>query len=185
MPKFSRTKYDPRSESTKGHAEDGKLVLVTVDKDGNTLCPCGCEGAPTGKKSVFVMGHDARFRGQLIRAACTETTVVLVDLRSTRSSAECTALEVAAMHGSTFEGPVKEAKAREDAKLAARKDVSNKAIVAHALKVGDQRTIKVGRWKYTGEVVGIFDDGDEIEIQYTDGKGNVKTARKPKAEVKK
>ncbi len=32
-------------------------------------CLCGCTGTPTGKKAIFIPGHDARLKGYLIRQA--------------------------------------------------------------------------------------------------------------------
>ncbi len=37
----------------------------TAPQDSRTRCLCGCDGTPKGKKSRFVMGHDAKLRSEL------------------------------------------------------------------------------------------------------------------------
>lgn len=181
MPKFSRTKYDPRAESTPGFEEDGKVVLHQIEGG----CPCGCETRPLSKGRLFAMGHDARFRGKLIRAALTGTPVKIVsdgDGKALSKSARDTALD----YGDSFVTAVDAALEREEAKAKARAERGNKEVLSKAIngpQVGTKVLVKVGRWPYTGNVAAIYEDGDEVEVEFVDGKGNVKTVRKPKSEV--
>lgn len=178
MPRFTPSKYDPRNDSTVGFkdlaAQTGSVVLNTKHrtflKDDDRLgCPCGCEGEPVGAKATFLMGHDARLRGKLIRAHLTDTGVVtLIDGGTERHQS---AMSVAEDYGESFVEALKSAVLRRDGK--------NREVVARALN--SKRLIKVGRWQYTGQVVAIFDTsgGEEYEIEYVTKTGELKKARVP------
>lgn len=158
MPRHNLKKYDPKKESTPGREAEGKLVL---DVSGGK-CLCGCDEKPSGKKSLFRMGHDARLRGKLIRAHLTETPVVLIEGEA-RPIPATTALEVAERYG------------WQDSLLAAesRREQANKKVAHKAL--GSKRLVKIGRWEYTGQVVAFYRNGeDKFEVEYVTKLGDVK-----------
>lgn len=61
MAKFDPRKYDLRVDCSVGFESTTSLTLVSDPG----LCPCGCA---QHARSTFVMGHDQRMRGKLIRA---------------------------------------------------------------------------------------------------------------------
>lgn len=169
MGRFNEKKYDPRKESSPGKKAKGKLILRV--KEGQ--CACGCGEAPSGSKSVFRMGHDARLRGKLIRAHLTGTPVVLVD--EAQPSPVSTAMEMAERHG--WRQYLIDAETRREGK---NRQVLNKAL-------GSKRLIKVGRWEYTGQVVAIYEiqgNGEEYDVEYVTKMGDVKKARVPAKQAK-
>lgn len=175
MPRFNPNKYDPASDSTEGEALDGKLVLLTqmgsVDGVTQESCLCGCGHFPHNPKSRYMMGHDARLRGKLIRAHLTDTPVLRIrETGSTqikRSKLQLPAMELATELGW--------AQYLTDAEL--RRDGKNRQVLAKA--VGSKRTIKVGRWKYTGQVAAVYSTptGEEVEVEYVTKTGEVKRKR--------
>lgn len=167
MPRFNEKKYDPRDDSSPGVRTEGKLVLVV--KEGE--CACGCGHEPFGKKSTFLMGHDARLRGKLIRAHLTDTRVVLSDGVSSPSPV-VSAMDAAERHG--WEKYLRDATARREEK--------NRALLRKAL--GSDRLVKVGRWEYTGQVVAVFDRDGEFEIEYVTKDGSTKRKRVPADQAK-
>lgn len=171
MPRFNPNNYDPGKESSSEHAraarKEGAVILSVAQRaDGTPGCPCGCEGIP-GEGSTFMMGHDARYRGKLIRAHLTDTPVVLVCPGGARNKAS-------AMSRATdldWERYLDAAEARREGK--------NREVLAKA--VGSKRLIQVGRWQYTGQVLAIYDtdEGTDYDVEYVTKTGEKKTARVP------
>lgn len=199
MPRFILHRYDPRKDSSVGaeqyHADrdaevgteaaagfypDETVILITANEGD---CPCG-QGAPhkpIGVGRTFAMGHDARLRGILIRAHVAGKEVARVTASTIISSDARTYAE---QFG--WEGYLDDAKAREDTRVAAKVEKANKQVLAKATgpKIGDKRLIKVGRWEYTGQVVAIYNGAKgDIEFEYVTKSGDVRTVRRPKAEV--
>lgn len=181
MGKVNYNTYTPESDSTAGllrrtdiKVPKGAIVLA---RKGDTGCPCGCFEVPTGKKRSFLMGHDARFKGKLIRAhisGADVTHVILEEKGSIKSGAvrkieTNTAMELATRHGWEH---VLEAAAERAAAPAPSKP--RKAAASNGkVKVGDEvKGVKIGRWTRDGIVVGVSKKGTEIE--YQDAKGNTK-----------
>lgn len=192
MGKTNYGKYSPKSDSTPGITHDfdpDSTVVLKACNDGGEFkagCPCGCGEAALSKGRTFGMGHDARYRGRLIRAhvaGCIVAHVQLDGKGRVEHSAVDTALAKAAEHG--WERYLEAAKEREDAKLERRRDTANRALLAKASgpQVGDSKLIRVGRWEYTGQVIGIWDNGDTIEYRYVtkNGAEKVHTERKAQA----
>ncbi len=144
---------------------------------GEGLCPCGCGESPKGGKAVFAMGHDARYRGKLMRAHVAGIPVSTV-APDGKKPTEHDPRKLAAEHN--WEHYLDAAKAREELRLAEKLDRANKKLVDDALQVGDKRLIKIGRWEHTGQVVAIFDHGESIEFQYVTKSGEKKRHRMPK-----
>jgi len=180
MPHFAITKYDPAEDSTAGQEEYAKqtgcVVLNAVRReDDHELigCPCGCEGVPVGRKATFLMGHDARLRGKLIRAHLTDTKVIQCT-DGVRGSSR-TAMSVASDYGDSFVDALKGADLRREGK--------NREVVQKALH--SKRLVKVGRWQYTGQVAAIYSTpgGDEYEIEYVTKQGETRKVRVPASQT--
>lgn len=188
MPRFNEKTYDPRNDSSEGFEQEGKLVVLhqtsTADGKGQTSCLCGCGHYPHGRKSQFMMGHDARFRGALIRAHLTDTPVVIVTEQEGRKNASpehhtpVPAAKVVDELGLPWEQYLESAEVRRAGK--------NRQVLAKA--VGSERLIKVGRWEKTGQVIAFYEgkspDRDEYEVEYVTKTGDVKRTRVPVAEAK-
>lgn len=85
MPRFVPSRYNIRTESsphTDSHQNSLKAVVLVVDED---RCPCGCNQPTDSPKTRFRMGHDARYRGKLIRAHRTGTKVALLESHSSNA----------------------------------------------------------------------------------------------------
>lgn len=169
--------YKPEHESSPSlrmrAKKTGELWLLSKEQDGRLSCPCGCGKMPAGKKSTFAMGHDARLRGMLQRAHLTDTLVVEVLAGEDAEPTPVTAKEVAERHGWM--------EALEQAELA--REGKNRQVLNKAM--GSDRLIKVGRWEYTGQVVAIYQNGDEhYEIEYVTKTGDVRRTRVKASEAK-
>lgn len=187
MPRFNEKTYDPRDDSSKGFEQDGKLVVLhqtgKLDGKDQTSCLCGCGHFPHGRRSSFMMGHDARFRGALIRAHLTDTPVVIVTEVDGKNASPKHASPVPATRIlEEFDLPWGEY--LESAEV--RREGKNRQVLAKA--VGSERLIKVGRWEKTGQVVAFYEgksaDRDEYEVEYVTKTGEVKRTRVPVAEAK-
>lgn len=177
--------YNPKTEGSTGPQIDGVRASysfdgVIIERADSAVCLCGCNEMPSGKGRKFRMGHDARYRGTLIRAFINGARVgiwtgsTLLEHDADQLAADldwCQYLETA--------------KRREDRKLEDKVERANNRLVARATQpqVGDIKLIRVGRWEYTGQVVAIFDDGDTIDFRYVDKKGNTKRVRKLKGDL--
>ena len=123
MNKYDPAQYKPVNDSTPSPASTDNpdsLVLVTDDR----MCPCGCTSVSRGKNSRFVMGHDARLRGKLIRAYTAEVPVLLVD-DQTQVITETTAIKYAAEWStdkSDWPAELKRSAAKIKARLKAKAD---------------------------------------------------------------
>lgn len=81
MSTFNASKYDPTADSSPDAAPAVRAnyprdLILVLD---HNACECGCGELPSGKRSRFRQGHDARIRGMLIRAAAASARVVTVD----------------------------------------------------------------------------------------------------------
>lgn len=168
MPRFNPNKYDPKKESSKGVSlKPNEIALrITLREDESPGCLCGCGDIP-GKGSKFMMGHDARLRGRLIRAHLTDHFVrrIYSDGQESTISAFDWAKELG------WEQYLKEAEARREGK--------NREVLARA--VGSKRLFKVGRWQQTGQVMAVYEtpEGNDYELEYVTKTGEKKTARVP------
>jgi hypothetical protein len=180
MPRFTPSKYNPFEDSDTGSVmnlremsaiqRDLKCVVLGVEPGD---CPCGCGQKPKGKKAEYAMGHDARYRGKLIRAFLTGTDVAIVaGGKTTRRTARGLAQEA----GKSFVEALDAAEAR--------REQANARLVQKAK--GSKRTVKVGRWEYTGQVAAVYTtpEGDEYEIEYVTKQGETKKVRVPASQTK-
>jgi hypothetical protein len=71
MARFDPRRYDVRMDSSAGFEDLSVMILVTEPG----LCPCGCGEPPKNPKATFLMGHDVRLRGKLIRAAACDLKI--------------------------------------------------------------------------------------------------------------
>jgi hypothetical protein len=184
MARFAPTKYNPALDSSEGYekfAERSNLLVLSTNLrdtgDGGPErigCPCGCGAVPVGKTAVFMMGHDARLRGKLIRAHLTGTEVVrYVDGEQANP---VSALEDAKRWGESFTTALKNAELRREG--------ANRNLVTKALN--SQRLIKVGRWEHTGQVVAVYetDSGEEYDVEYVTKSGETRKVRVPADKAK-
>ena len=179
MGKLNLANYRPKDDSstnTDQYRADPRMAdsLILVVKSDH--CLCGCRQAPTGRNAKFRMGHDARLRGKLIRAHCTNApvTVIAENNRGEEVPTTRTAMEWA--DELNWANYLKVAAEREELRTAEKVARSERAVLAKATgpRVGDRQLVKVGRWEYTGSIVAIWDDGDELEVEYVTAKGDVK-----------
>ena len=151
MPRFNPNTYDPSTDSSPGATSNGNLVLV-YDKDGLT-CRCGCGQTPKNPKRHFVQGHDARLKGALIRAAATDTKVVIKEGNKTHAPITAVvaakALGWGAIVSKAKDAYAEKAKAQDErAKAAearranAEKAKAEKAKKAAAAKVAHEKAAK-------------------------------------------
>lgn len=182
MPRHNLAKYDPRTDSSAGtdeYRQDGDGVIL-MQRPGD--CPCGCLTKPLSKGRTFAMGHDARFRGILIRAHCTGNEVTVIDPDS-KEREVFKAMALAETHD--WAEYLATAKTREDEKAQRRLDRANKEVLNKALQPGDKKLIKVGRWEHTGQVVAIYEDSGMVEFEYVTKSGDVRRYETVKAEAEK
>lgn len=84
MARFNPAKYDPANDSSVGtnvHRatagdDNGFEGVILFVREGH--CICGCL-TKVGKKSRFAQGHDARYKGILLRAHRTGTEITVMD----------------------------------------------------------------------------------------------------------
>ncbi len=188
MPRFNAKRWGPSQDSSARHIQRAikeKAIVLDVAIDASPIasgvrygCPCGCAGWPKGK-GRFAMGHDARYRGILIRAHLTETPVRRVLVESDRTEHDTVpedAMELAKLEGPSFTSALEAAELRREGK---NREVLRKAI-------GSKRLIQVGRWEYTGQVVAVYGEpGDEqYDIEYVTKTGDIKRAKVDAADAK-
>lgn len=179
--------YDPKNDSSPGtsafraaHELGGTVVLLQTDP---SHCPCGCNQPPSGKNRTFRMGHDARYRGILIRAYVNDAQVVV--LRRTDPPVEYTVYDADELANQLdWCQYLETAKRREDRKAQERRERANARLLAKATgpQIGDTRLIRVGRWDYTGQVIAIWETDGIIEFQYVTKQGETKRVQKSREE---
>jgi hypothetical protein len=182
--RFNTVKYRPSTDSSPNTEAwiDGERLnpaaTLVLYRPTKRSCPCGCGLEPDSKGRVFRMGHDARYRGKLIRAHLTGTPVAIVgfcDIGLESTTTVHDARKLAAHH--EWEAYLDHAEQRENARQVARLERANEQVTATALgpQIGDRRLVKVGRWEYTGQVLAVYDNGDRFEVEYVTKKGGVVT----------
>lgn len=195
MGKTNLNKYRPREDSSPGTEGirtrmpqlENDVILVVRAND----CLCGCTQPPAGTKSKFRMGHDARYRGKLIRAHVTGTKITIINSTTNEEDplvvVSADPMALAKEHG--WSDYLTIAAEREDARTKQKADRASQTLLEKVTgeRVGDEKLIKVGRWEYTGQVVAVFEvnDGKEIVYRYVTKNGETKEHRvmSKKAEV--
>lgn len=192
MPRFNQARWNPSQDSSPQFIQRAikeKKVFLERAYEGPGVtdrpsdaplagCPCGCGTFPKGR-GRFAMGHDARFRGILIRAHLTGTPIVYPVAGEDHEAA---AMELAKAYGASF------TKALQDAEL--RREGKNREVLRKA--IGSDRLIKVGRWEYTGQVVAVYgepgapddDSATVYEVEYVTKMGEKKRAKVDAADAK-
>jgi hypothetical protein len=156
---------DDSSVGWKTFDEECVVLHIIVNEYRRTFsCPCGCDEFPAGKKTTFMMGHDARLRGVLIRAHLTDTKIRYIVNNTVGDPMD--AYDAAAAHFWT---------SYLDAAVE-RRDGKNREVARRALEAGD-RLLKVARWSVTGQVIAIYKAKKEGMhwIEWVDQAGNIKT----------
>ena len=191
MGRFNVAAWSPQKDSSPNVDYDGLgvspetsvvLVFPTVKS-----CRCGCGETPATKTSLFAMGHDARYRGKLIRAHLTGTPIVLVELDpkdgSVRSQTTESAMSLSSPHG--WQGYLHTAEEKQGPTIRAKLEAANRRVVAAAVgpQVGDRRLVRVGRWDYTGQVLAIYEDKGKVQIEYVSKKGDTVRTEVPADKV--
>lgn len=187
MKRFDPTTYDPTTDSSKIGKGDANTVRISRGTDKALTCQCGCGNTSeriVAGKSRFLQGHDARFKGVLIRA-------YLADAQLTIDGKLTTALDEAKSQG--WIKLLSEAKARHAARPVPRKrstgakpsdkPKSQKKGKGTAPKGSDSPTasmfkgdvypVKVGRHQFDGVIQIVYSDA--IVVEYKTKGGDVKT----------
>lgn len=158
--------YDPTADTL------SKYRKQITDKTGPILnqptpdhCPCGCGEKSKGKNSVFLMGHDARMKGIILRAYVANSPITF---KTNDGLVTYKASQVADHFG--WLDPIR----TRSVAIKANRKVKAPRKAKSGVQVGDTRKIKVGRWEYDAMVVGI--DGDSVLYEYAT-KNGTKTAR--------
>lgn len=174
MPKH----YDPVKESSPGlkSVDPGQLSLLRPWFGDALACPCGCGEAPRGKKATFVMGHDARLKGMLMRAHLAGVKVAYYRAISGTPDMTLPAIEWAEHFGESFVAAIREAEKR--------RQKANLDVVREAKRRHDQ-LIRIGRWPNTGQVAAIYRTAkpEIVEVKFVTKLGERATARVPKSSI--
>lgn len=199
MGKFSPTRYSPEDDSSPGTAAWRKsnrfdppgLVGVILDYrpkppvEHLKVCACGCGAPVENRKTKFKMGHDQRLKGILIRAHLTRTPVtVMFGSQESWKIHTYTALEHASQFSTSkidWEVMIEQAESKQGPRVTAALERANREVLGRALE-GTRRVITIGRWDFTGQVIAVYDEDSEVEIEYVTKKGDVKTRRMPAAQ---
>lgn len=185
MPRFNPNKWKPADDSSRDFREldlNRVVLLRAYARDGRVGCPCGCGEFPEGRKATFKMGHDARLRGKLIRAH-----LMGVDIRYLVQEPDGRVSLVDEEGSAWASDPMEVAKEYDweyDLRAAElRREGANRQLLRHALNT--DRTVKVGRWEYTGQVAAVFptSGGELYLIKYVDRAGNQREIRVPASEA--
>lgn len=168
MPRFVPDKWKATDDSSVGWKtfdEECVVLHMTVNDDNAFSCPCGCDGYPSGKKTTFMMGHDARLRGVLIRAHLTGTKIRYIVNKTVAEPID--AYDAAKAHFWT--SYLEEA--------TSRRELKNKEVLRRALDAGE-RLLKVARWSVTDQVIAIYKTKKPgfHWVEWVDKAGNIKTA---------
>lgn len=168
MPRFVPDRWKAVDDSSVGWKTfDPECVVlhITVNEENAFSCPCGCDEYPTGKKTTFCMGHDARLRGVLIRAHLAGVQIRYIVNKVVGESIDAYDAARAHFWGSYLDAAV------------ARRDAKNKEVLKRALDAED-RCLKYARWSVTGQVIAIY-RGKKPGlhwVEWVDKGGNIKTA---------
>ena len=206
--KRSRSNNTPLSDSSPGYkygpvrAQFPAALILQVqpatDQGDPATCPCGCGSAP-GKKARFSIGHDARYKGQLVRAFAAQADIVLIDNEgavqvvpaaeipqyASRFSTNNHDWARATVRGAERLHKVAEAKARKAAepkapkqpKVATKPESEQAPESASDPRIGRSEVIKVGRWDKQATVVAVHDDTLEYEYEDKSGESHRVTRR--------
>lgn len=151
--------YSPVQDSSPGYRthDPKRLVLnlktranaknVNPQKGRRFSCHCGCGEFPTGNGSRFLMGHDARLKSKLVRAALHGVEVRW--LYDGHETGGLPAEEVAAAYGKSWTEAIDRAKLRRDGK--------ERELLQRALQ--SPKLIKTGRLA-TGRVAVFYETTD-------------------------
>ena len=167
MGKFNIDQYTPEQDSSaslREFAQESDKVALAV---GSGYCQCGCE-KPVKPTSTFRQGHDARFKGILIRAHLTDTEIFL--------NHGGNATQTSAFHLAEERGWEKFLLNAQDRQHATPKK-KNQAKQATS-PIGGLRDVKIGRWTYTGEIVDYT--RDTVTVRVTMKNGTVKETEVPR-----
>lgn len=173
MGRFNAETYDPKMDSSHGtsgvrgrHNLEG---VVVRSQEGRCLCGCG---ETVGSK--FKMGHDARFKGVLIRAHITSTPIHHVNPGDDTKVVTRSAIQVAKELG--WDSRVREGANRYANRPALVESSKTGVPRSESGLVGQTRKIKVGRWEHTATVTRRI-KGNLYELEYTPKSGGTKTVQ--------
>lgn len=170
MPRFEPDKWKAADDSSVGYKtlDDECIILhvaLRMEGPGSAMgCPCGCSGFPSGDKTTFCMGHDARLRGILIRAHLTDTPIRYVLGDTVMDPVSADGIAAGYFWTSYLEA------------AALRREGKNLEVLNRALLAPKDRLIKVARWSVTGQVIAIYHakrPGMHL-IEWVDKAGNTK-----------
>ena len=169
--------YDPTTDSCSARLEGYPCDATTGPHlyRGTGDCYCGCGQPPQRNGGYFRMGHDARYRGILLRA---HVAGMPVSIFNGNEFTTTSAMWLAQIHG--WGEALQTTATREQARAYGRaaKAKTKAAAKATRLQIGDITPINVGRWTYQAQVVGLWEDGT-AEYEYTTKQGATKRSRQP------
>lgn len=196
MGKFSAARYRPEDDSSPGTVawrksnrwEPPGIPGVILDYrpkppvEHLKTCACGCLAPVENRKTKFKMGHDQRLKGILIRAHLTRTPVtVMYGSQESWKVHTYSALEHAVQFTTDkadWEALIRDAEDKQGNRVSAALERANREVLGRALE-GERRVITVGRWDFTGQVIAVYDDEAEVEIEYVTKRGDIKNKRIP------
>lgn len=170
MPKFNPNTWKPTDDSSLGFrtTDPTRVVLNKLTREDRVGCPCGCATFPTGKDAIFSMGHDATFRGKMIRAHLMGVEIMVVYNGNEDDTIVISAMELAKQYG--------QKKHLVDAEM--RREAANRTVASKALKAGEA-VVQIGKWKYTGQVVAFYrtSNPDQLIAEHVDRAGGIRRTR--------
>lgn len=130
-------------------------------------CPCGCATFPTGADAKFSMGHDATFRGKMVRAHLMDAEIRVVYDGNEGDYDIWKPMRLAELFG--------QRKHLVDAEM--RRENANRTVVRKAR--GNPSVVSMGKWKYTGQVVAFYQTSNPQQLlaEYVDRAGGIRRTR--------
>jgi hypothetical protein len=169
VPKFNPNRWTPADDSSLGFrtVDPTRVVLNTLRTDDRDGCPCGCCTMPVGAGALFSMGHDATFRGKMIRAHLMDKEIRVIYNGREDQFEILTAMKLATLFGQ-----------QEHLKIAeARRDAANRTVAKRSQDRDD--CLQLARWKYTGQVVAFYPTANpnRLTAEYVDRAGEIRRTR--------
>lgn len=178
MNRFKTDKYDVKSDSVVNPTAVRKQYPNAVIRfSGVDTCACGCGETPKTGGS-FLMGHDMRLLGILIRVGAANVPLVLVDADSHRLIRTITSRKQVLDFASSFTTERKNwTTSVSDGidRVLANNEPKVRKVKATSNIVGKVVTIKIGRWTYDAKVAKV--KGDKAVLTYATKSGDKQVER--------
>ena len=174
MGRFNHNEYRPSDDSS-ANTLPGVEALQTQYPDAvilylvPTACGCGC-GAQAARNSKFRPGHDARYKGTLIRAYLMGCSIV-----ATNGDQHDVYQPMSSATGRNWEGYLTKARHGLCATIRPRivrgtaTDVEHRLWALHTAEgpsIGGTRLVKIGRWEYPATAISFETERGKVTIEY-------------------